>query len=90
MYVLYVLYSWAYSVFHPAFAGRNLVMNRSPCARLVMYLALAELVVDCIRILLIAYAVYDLSQYCIRTTSEPANPLLDFTSDYLGELARYI
>ena len=57
---------------------------------IMMYSALAELAVDCIRILLIAYAVYDLSRYCIRTTSEPANPLLDFTSDYLGELARYI
>ena len=32
---------------------------------LVMYLALAELAVDCIPILLIAYAVYDLSRYCI-------------------------
>ena len=45
-----------------------------------MYSALAELAVDCIRILLIAYAVYDLSRYCIRTTSDPANPLLDFPS----------
>ena len=57
---------------------------------IMMYSALAELAVDCIRILLIAYAVYDLSRYCIRTTSDPANPLLGFTSDYLGELARYI
>ena len=61
---------------------------------LMMYSALAEPAVEgggpCIRILLIAYAVYDLSRYCIRTTSDPANPLLGFTSDYLGELARYI
>ena len=57
---------------------------------MLMYSALAELAIDCIRILLIAYAVYDLSRYCIRTTSDPANPLLGFTSDYLGELARYI
>ena len=58
--------------------------------KILMYSALAELAVDSIRILLIAYAVYDLSRYCIRTTGDPANPLLDFTSDYLGELARYI
>ena len=57
---------------------------------LLMYSAQAELAVDCLRTLLITYAVYDLSQYCIRTTSDPANPLLGFTSDYLGELARYI
>ena len=65
------------------------IRNRA-AIKILMYSALAELAVDSIRILLIAYAVYDLSRYCIRTTSDPANPLLDFTSDYLGELARYI
>ena len=59
---------------------------------IVMYSALAEPAMEggepCIRILLIAYAVYGLSQYCIRTTSDLAHPLLDFTSDYLGEFSQ--
>ena len=55
---------------------------------LMMYSALVEPAMEggepCIRILLITYAVYGLSRYCIRNTSDLAHPLLDFPSDYLG------
>ena len=66
-----------------------------PCLdffKIMMYSALVEPAMEggeqCIRILLIAYAVYGLSRYCIRTTSDLAHPLLDFTSDYLGEFSQ--
>ena len=63
-----------------------------PYIEMMMYSALVEPAVEggepCIRILLIAYAVYGLSRYCIRTTSDLAHPLLDFTSDYLGEFGQ--
>ena len=58
----------------------------------MMYSALVEPAMEggepCIRILLIAYAVYGLSRYCIRNTSDLAHPLLDFPSDYLGEFSQ--
>ena len=66
------------------------VINACNLSIILMYSVLAELAVEGIRILLIAYAVYDLSRYCIRTTSAPDHPLLNFTSDYLGSFTSYI